>query len=69
MTTSDAQFIKEKLHGLASQVYILAMGLQNVAPPGTPVNSIHYLLETAAQLEQSSTAIEQLLQDDSIKLK
>lgn len=64
MTTSDTQFVKDKLHGLASQVYILAMGLQNAAPPGAPAKSVQYLLETAAQLEQASNAIDQLLQND-----
>lgn len=58
--SEEAQFIKDKLHSLASKVYLLAMGLQNAAPPGTPANSVQYLLETAAQLEKASHEIDQL---------
>jgi hypothetical protein len=55
---------KNKMHALASQVYILATGLQNAAPPGTTGKSIQYLLEAAANLEQFSKSIESLLPEN-----
>ena len=35
MTTANIRMVKNRMHELASQVYILATGLQNAAPPGT----------------------------------
>jgi len=58
---SDVKMIKNKMHELASQVYILATGLQNAAPPGPPGKSVQYLLETAAQLEELSNRVETVL--------
>lgn len=55
---------KNKMHALASQVYILATGLQNAAPPGTPGKSIQYLLEAATNLERFSKSIESLLPEN-----
>lgn len=55
------------MHQIAKQAYILATGLQNAAPPGTSLQSVHYLLETAAQLEQTCNAIEKLLQAGSLQ--
>ena len=60
---SNVRLIKSKLHELASQVYILATGLQNAAPPGSPGKSVQYLLETAAQLEQTSSALDSMTSD------
>lgn len=54
MTAVIIHFVKNKIHALASQVYILATGLQNAAPPGTTGKSIQYLMVTAADLEQVS---------------
>jgi hypothetical protein len=53
--------VKSTLHELASHVYILATGLQNAAPPGPSPASIQYLLETAAQLEQTSQTVENIV--------
>ena len=53
------------MHEIARQAYILATGLQNAAPPGTSLQSVQYLLETAAQLEQTCSEIEKLLQTGS----
>jgi hypothetical protein len=64
MTTNNIRIVKSTLHELASQVYILATGLQNAAPPGPSPVSVQYLLETAAQLEQTSNNIETLLAVD-----
>lgn len=64
---SNAHIAKHKLHELASQVYILATGLQNVAPSGTPGKSIQYLLEISAELEQASVEAEKLLSSDFLK--
>lgn len=61
---SDIRMIKNKIHELASQVYILATGLQNAAPPGAPGKSVQYLLETAAHLEEMSHRIESVLLED-----
>lgn len=61
MTAAHIHLIKNKMHQLASQVYILATGLQNAAPPGATGKSIQYLLEAAAELEQTSHNIENLL--------
>lgn len=61
MTAATVYSVKNKIHALASQVYILATGLQNAAPPGTTGKSIQYLLEAAAELERVSTEIEHLL--------
>jgi hypothetical protein len=55
---------KNKMHALASQVYILATGLQNAAPPGTTGKSIQYLLEAATNLERFSKSIENLLPEN-----
>ncbi len=65
---SNAHIVKHKLHELASQVYILATGLQNVAPPGAPGQSVQYLLEIAAELEQASLDAEKLLSSDSSRI-
>ena len=56
MITSLAIKIKNTIHDLATQVYIFT-GLQNAAPPGATGKSIQYLLETAAELEQTSLKI------------
>lgn len=63
--TTNIRMVKSTLHELASQVYILATGLQNAAPPGPAPASVQYLFEVAAQLEQISSNIETLLADDS----
>lgn len=64
MTAATIFLAKNKMHALASQVYILATGLQNAAPPGTPGKSIQYLLEAATHLEQFSKSIESLLPEN-----
>jgi len=56
--------VKATLHELASQVFVLATGLQNAAPPGVLPPSVQYLLEIAGMLEQISNNIESLLVDD-----
>jgi hypothetical protein len=61
MQTNTIRMVKSSLHELASQVYILATGLQNAAPPGPSPASVQYLLESAAQLEQTSNNVENLL--------
>ena len=55
--------IKNAIHELASQVYVLATGLQNAAPTGSAGKSVQYLLETAAQLELAAEQIEALMAD------
>ena len=62
---ANARLVKTKMHELASQVYILATGLQNAAPPGSPGKSVQYLLETAEQLENVSKTIDRLLMPGS----
>lgn len=57
---AESYYSKNKVQTLASQVYILATGLQNAAPPGTTGKSIQYLFEVAALLEQASVTIESL---------
>lgn len=52
----------QEMHQIAKQAYALATGLQNAAPPGAALQSVQYLLETAAQLEQTGSEIEKLLQ-------
>lgn len=68
MTMTDKIYrVKATLHELASHVYILATGLQNAAPPGPSPASINYLLEAAADLEQTSINIEGLLKSNDSK--
>jgi hypothetical protein len=67
MTAANIKAVKNKIHELASQIYVLATGLQNAAPPGGPGKSIQYLLETASQLELVSREIESLLNHQSQK--
>ncbi len=50
------------MYKIAKQACILSTGLQNVAPPGTSLQSVQYLIEIAAQLEQTSADVEKLLQ-------
>ena len=64
MTTNPIRMVKATLHELASQVFVLATGLQNAAPPGAIPASVQYLLEIAAMLEHTSNNIETLLVDD-----
>lgn len=64
MKAATVYLAKNKMHALASQVYILATGLQNAAPPGTPGKSIQYLLEAATNLERFSKSIESLLPEN-----
>lgn len=61
MAAEDVKLIKNKIHELASQVYVLATGLQNAAPAGGGGKSIQYLLETASQLEKINKEIEALV--------
>jgi hypothetical protein len=61
MSESGIKTTKNKIHELASQIFVLATGLQNAAPPGGVGKSIHYLLETASQLELISHEIEMLI--------
>lgn len=63
--SANIRLIRNKVHELASQVYILATGLQNAAPSGQGGKSIQYLLEAAADLEQTSKQIEELLPTDT----
>lgn len=65
MTAANIKTVKAKVHELASQIYVLATGLQNAAPPGGAGKSVHYLLETASQLELISREIESLLNHPS----
>jgi len=65
MTTDNIYIVKAALHELASHVYILATGLQNAAPPGPPPASVQYLLEAAAEFEQTSTHIENILETNA----
>jgi hypothetical protein len=67
MTIENVHVVTHEMRGLANQVYILATGLQNAAPPGASLQSVQYLLETAAQLEQISQDAEKLLPIDSSK--
>jgi len=60
MASVDVKLIKNKLHELASQVFVLATGLQNAAPSGGGGKSVQYLLEIASQLENISKEIESL---------
>ena len=69
MTTIDVRMVKNRIHELASQIYVLGTGLQNAAPPGSPGKSVMYLLETSAQLEQTSINIEVLLPNNSSEAK
>ena len=64
MTANTIRLIKATLHELASQLFILATGLQNAAPPGALPTSVQYLLEIAAHLEHISNNVETLLIDD-----
>lgn len=59
--TISIHLAKTKLHELANQVYILATGLQNAAPTGSPGKTIQYLLDAAVELEKTSQEIEKLL--------
>jgi len=52
--------VRNSLHELANQIFVLATGLQNAAPPGAAGKSIHYLLETAANLESIYREIDHL---------
>jgi hypothetical protein len=61
MSESGIKTTKNKIHELASQIFVLATGLQNAAPPGGVGKSIHYLLETASQLELISREMEALI--------
>lgn len=64
MTAATIYLVKNKMHALASQTYILATGLQNAAPPGTPGMSIKYLLAMAASLVKICERIEELLPEN-----
>lgn len=66
---ANARLVKSKMHELASQAYILATGLQNVAPPGPPGKSVQYLLDTAEHLENVSKTIDRLLAPGSTESK
>lgn len=62
MAPTDVQLVKNVLHDIATHAYSLAMGLQNAAPPqekNQPIKTVQYLLETAAQLEQTNRSIEE----------
>jgi hypothetical protein len=61
MASADVKLIKSKIHELASQVFVLATGLQNAAPAGGGGKSVQYLLETASQLEKINKDIESLI--------
>lgn len=65
MLITNIHAATQGIHQIAKQAYILATGLQNAAPPGTSLQSVQYLLETAAQLEQTCGEIEKLLQTSS----
>ncbi len=67
MMTEIISAIIEELNRLAQQIYGLATGLKNVAPVGTPGQSVQYLLEAAAQITQISGEIEQLLETSQQK--
>ena len=63
MTIAEIHAAKTILHEIATQANNLGMGLQNAAPPAAQVQkpgSIHYLLETAKQLEKASNELEKL---------
>jgi hypothetical protein len=64
MTAATIYMVKNKMHALASQIYILATGLQNAAPPGTPGKSIQYLFDIATDLERLSQGVENLLPEN-----
>lgn len=61
--TANIRLTKNKIQELANQVYILATGLQNAAPSGSPGKSIQYLLDVAVLLQTTSQEIEKLLSD------
>lgn len=63
MITATIRTIIQSIHELAKQAYVLATGLQNAAPPGASLQSVQYLLETAAQLERAKGELENLLQN------
>ncbi|MCD6040132.1 MAG: hypothetical protein K0S27_1532 [Gammaproteobacteria bacterium] len=65
MLIASARAAIQGMHQIAKQAYVLATGLQNAAPPGTPLQSVQYLLETAAQLEKTCGEIEELLKTSS----
>ena len=62
--TANSRLAKNKIHELANQVYVLATGLQNAAPSGSPGKSVQYLLEVAVLLQTTSHEIEKLLSDE-----
>lgn len=64
MTANTIRMVKATLHELAGQVFVLATGLQNAAPPGVIPASVQYLLEIAAHLEHTSNNVETLLVGD-----
>ena len=57
------------MNEVARQASILAIGLQNAAPPGTSQQSVQYLLDVAAQLTKSGLEIEKLVQGSSKELQ
>lgn len=58
--------ITEEMHDIAKQASILAAGLQNAAPPGTSLQSVQYLLETAAQLEKTCDEINKVVNNSNV---
>ncbi|MCC2667437.1 MAG: hypothetical protein K0S63_1353 [Gammaproteobacteria bacterium] len=67
MITEIIAAIIQELNRLSQQIYVLATGLKNAAPAGTPGQSIQYLLETSAQIIQIRTEIEKLLETSQQK--
>jgi uncharacterized protein Yka (UPF0111/DUF47 family) len=61
MLITSTRTVIDGMHEIAKQSYALATGLQNAAPPGMSLQSVQYLLETAAQLEQTGSELEKLL--------
>lgn len=67
MASSDSQVAKNVLQEIATHAYTLAMGLQNIAPAqdqAQPAKSIQYLLDTAAQLAQTSQTLNEMFPSD-----
>jgi hypothetical protein len=60
----DLQMIKSALFEIIKQANGLAIGLQHIAPPqvGMP-SSVRYLFETAEQLQEKLTKINQLIEE------
>lgn len=58
----------ENMQEIAHQASVLAIGLQNAAPPGTSLQSVQYLVEMATYIEKTSQEMNELAQSGSKEL-